>query len=184
MPNLFTHRSILSGLCKKGMLVEARWLEPTIVTCNSLIYAFCKVGNLTMAESFFKTFELKRLVPTVVTYTILMDAFCEAGNFDSMLKLFDEMVGMPYKAILLFDRLINAGFKVSIKDFSSAINRLCKVYYLDEAKMLFKMMICFGIRPDQKLAAVMCNALNKKNDFCSLYVLQALIVKGVYCLGY
>jgi pentatricopeptide repeat protein len=85
--------------------------------------------------------------------------------------------GMPYKAIMWFGKLLDAGFEASIEDFSAAINRLCKRQFTKEALMLVPIMLSVGVYPDIQLYRVLGTAVQKKNELFYLPILQALAIK-------
>ncbi|XP_038972821.1 pentatricopeptide repeat-containing protein At1g62914, mitochondrial-like [Phoenix dactylifera] len=99
---------------------------PTSVTYNTLIFAFCKIEKLTVAEHFLRQIELNGINPTVVIYATLMDAFVGAENTDLMLRKFNEMIE---KAIM-----------PNVITYSVVMKGLCKQGRLQKAIDILKDM--------------------------------------------
>ncbi|KAI3799089.1 hypothetical protein L1987_34379 [Smallanthus sonchifolius] len=107
-PDLFTYNTLILLYCKKGMHYEAlciqdrmdksegrikdankllnemsgRKVVPDNITCNTLINAYCKIGDMKSA--------LKVRGDSVV-FTSLAYAYLKAGDTSTGLKIFDEM---------------------------------------------------------------------------------------------
>ncbi|XP_078162038.1 uncharacterized protein LOC144557343 isoform X2 [Carex rostrata] len=240
MPNSFTHCSIIRGLTKNHMMIEARWcldlatklevrdiilynividgyakigdvdsavclynqavnsgLKPTIVTINSLIYGFCKVGNLGLAE---KILNLSWLRPTIVTYTILLDAFCNC-DVNKMLSLYNEMLTnsiRPNKIIISvlckglckegrFEEALGMLFKRQSEGmifddmtYNILIHGFCKKRHWEEAFKVYKLMLSVRIRPTPVTYNLLINALCLCGEVCHAeMLLNFLVERGV-----
>ncbi|KAG6500987.1 hypothetical protein ZIOFF_040851 [Zingiber officinale] len=89
MPNSFFHGTILSSMCKKGLMSEAKcYLEflvandqaLNITLYNIVIDGFAKVGDVEEALGLYEQLIRSAVTPTVVTYNSLIYGFCKIGN--------------------------------------------------------------------------------------------------------
>jgi len=140
-----------------------RGVMPTPVTYNLLVNVLCSKGLVIHAEMKLESFRKQGAKLRKFAYTTLIKAQCAKG--------------MPYKAIMWFGKLLDAGFEASIEDFSAAINRLCKRQFTKEALMLVPIMLSVGVYPDIQLYRVLGTAVQKKNELFYLPILQALAIK-------
>ncbi|KAG8088702.1 hypothetical protein GUJ93_ZPchr0010g8150 [Zizania palustris] len=180
MPTSLNHLSILLGLCKNELLVEARWYlenvaskyQPTdVVFYNVVIDGYAKIGDIdnavclyhriTGAEIYFRAIQLSGLVPTEVTYTTLMDALSEAGEVNTMLSIFDEMVANRIKP--------------NAVTYSVIIKGLCKQLRFDEAINVLSDMDREGVNADP----ITYNTLIQGKIIQAEILLESLREKGI-----
>ncbi|KAJ3682334.1 hypothetical protein LUZ60_014907 [Juncus effusus] len=246
IPNLYMYSSILLGLCKKGMMIEARWylenldsklglrdiilyntvingyiklkdlynvvslyeqavnlgLEPTIITINSLIHGFCKVGKLGFAERIFnETLIRNKLRPTIVTYTILMDAYSKTRNVNKMINFYNHMlknsirpnqitISVLIKGLCKQKRFLEAqefvnqmqreGMKLDEITYNTLIQGFCKGQNWNLAFQTHDNMLKNGLIPTHVTYNVLINGLclHGKIDMAEM-LLDSLIDKNV-----
>ncbi|KAK4842443.1 hypothetical protein QYF36_021776 [Acer negundo] len=155
-PSHITYTVVIKGLCKQWKLQEAiRLLEdmyaegltPDQITYNTIIQCFCKAKDIKTAFQLHEEMLLHKLEPTPVTYNILINGLCLYGNLKdadnllfSLQKSDISLTKVAYttiikahcvkgdvdKAVVYFRHMVEKGFEISIRDYSSVINRLCK----------------------------------------------------------
>ncbi|TVU49006.1 hypothetical protein EJB05_00296 [Eragrostis curvula] len=206
-PNAITYSVVIKGFCKQLRFsdavrilddMESKGVDADPITYNTLIQGFCEAQNIKKALEMHNRMVSRGLKATPVTYNLLINALCSKGRVIHAERLLELLrgnntelrkfayttlikaqcaKGMPHKAIVWVGKLIDAGFEASIEDFSAAINRLCKREFTEEALMLIPIMLSVGVYPDVQLYRVLGTALQKRNEFFYLPILQALAIK-------
>ena len=66
--------------------------KPDIITYNSLLNGFCKVGDTTAVVQLFRNMEKDRFCkPNIVSYNTVINGLCKDGLCVDALSLFSEM---------------------------------------------------------------------------------------------
>ncbi|KAF8723099.1 hypothetical protein HU200_022252 [Digitaria exilis] len=207
--NAITYSVVLKGLCKQLMFHDARNVLDDMyrqgynadpIPYNTIIQGFCEARDVKMAFHMYELMVHREVTPTPVTYNLLINVLCLKGlvihaemELESFRKQGAELrkfayttlikvqcaKGMPHRAIMWFGKLLDAGFDVSIEDFSAAINRLCKRQFTKEALLLIPVMLSVGVYPDIQLYNVLGTAIRKRDELFYLPILQALAIKTV-----
>ncbi|XP_060215011.1 putative pentatricopeptide repeat-containing protein At1g13630 isoform X1 [Lycium barbarum] len=169
-PDEIFYNTIIKKLCEardmKGAFrlhkeMAVHKLQPSRVTYNILLNGLCTHGELKNAEELFSTLQDVGLMKC--DYTILIKAYCAKGSVD--------------KAVVLFQKMIEKGFEISIRDYSAVINRLCKRNLLAGVKIFLRMMLFHGISVDSQICFVMLKSFNHIRDRNSVFQLSSLMMK-------
>ncbi|GLT53595.1 hypothetical protein SLA2020_268550 [Shorea laevis] len=64
---------------------------PSVVTYTCLIYGFCNLQRMDMANLLVDEMKRNKVTPDVVTYTVLIACYHRVGNIERANELFDEM---------------------------------------------------------------------------------------------
>jgi pentatricopeptide repeat protein len=97
MPTSLNHSSILLGLCKKGLLVEARWyLEHVasrdqpgdVVLYNVVIDGYAKIGDIGNAVRLYDQIVVAGMCPTIITCNSLLYGYCKFGDLQDAERYF------------------------------------------------------------------------------------------------
>ncbi|CAA7387909.1 unnamed protein product [Spirodela intermedia] len=67
-------------------------IAPNVFTCNILVKALCKMGNLDGALKVLEEMPLWGMIPNLVTFTTLVGGFCGRGDLEGARRIFSEMV--------------------------------------------------------------------------------------------
>ena len=66
-------------------------LEPSVNRMNSVLLAYCRVGQLAEAEDLLRDMrENMGLIPDVVCYTTLIDGYAKAENFEKCWEIYEK----------------------------------------------------------------------------------------------
>lgn len=169
-PDEVFYNTIIKNLCEardmKGAFqlykqMEKHKLQPNRVTYNILLNGLCTHGELKDAEELFSTLQDVGLMKC--DYTILIKAHCAKGSV--------------YKAVILFQKMIEKGFEISIRDYSAVINRLCKRNLLAGVEIFLRMMLFHGISVDSQICFVMLNSFHHIRDRNYVFQLASLMIK-------
>uniref|UniRef100_A0A0D9XKP1 Pentacotripeptide-repeat region of PRORP domain-containing protein n=1 Tax=Leersia perrieri TaxID=77586 RepID=A0A0D9XKP1_9ORYZ len=178
MPTSLNHLSILLGLSKKGLLVEARWYldnvaikcQPTdVVFYNVVIDGYAKIGDIVNAVRLYDQITVAGLQPTIVTCNSLLYGYCKIGDLQLAKSYFtaiqlSELVPTAVTYTTLMDALSEAGevntmirlfyempekrIKANAVTYSVVIKGLCKQLRFKEAISVLDDMDREGINPD------------------------------------
>ncbi|KAG8362904.1 hypothetical protein BUALT_BualtUnG0025500 [Buddleja alternifolia] len=119
-------------------------VSPNIYTFNTMINAFCKLGNVGEAEMYLSM--ICRLVkPDSHTYTSFILGHCRRKDVDSANHVF---VSMPQK-----------GCRRNEVSYNNLMHGLCEVGRVDEAKSLFLQMRDDNCFPNVRTYTILIDAL-------------------------
>ncbi|OMO72220.1 hypothetical protein COLO4_27779 [Corchorus olitorius] len=206
-PTHVTYTVLIKGQCKQRRLQEAvqllkdmrnKGLNPDQVTYNTIIQCFCRASNIKRALKLVNDMLLNNLEPTPVTYNILINCLCVYGKLKDADKLLSSLQeknvsltkvayttiikahcvkGDVHRAFMIFCLMVEKGFEISVRDYSAVINRLCKRCLISEARYFYRMMLSYGISPDQEICEVLLNAYHQSCDYILIYELLASMIK-------
>uniref|UniRef100_A0A0E0M8T8 Pentacotripeptide-repeat region of PRORP domain-containing protein n=1 Tax=Oryza punctata TaxID=4537 RepID=A0A0E0M8T8_ORYPU len=178
MPTSLNHLSILLGLCKKGLLVEARWYlenvarkyQPTDVGFyNVVIDGYAKIGDIVNAVRLYDQITVAGMHPTIVTCNSLLYGYCKIGDLQLAESYFKAIqlsgllpTAVTYTTLMdalseagevntmlsLFDEMVAKRIKANAVTYSVVIKGLCKQLRFDEAINVLKDMDREGINAD------------------------------------
>lgn len=160
MPTSLNHLSILLGLCKRGLLVEARWYlenvaskyQPTdVVLYNVVIDGYAKTGDIGNAVRLYDQIVVAGMCPTIVTCNSLLYGYCKIGDL--------HMAESYFRAIQLSDLLPTAVTYTTLMD---ALSEAGKVHAM---LSLFDEMVVKGIKPNAITYSVVIKGLCKQLRF-------------------
>ncbi|KAJ8548055.1 hypothetical protein K7X08_021291 [Anisodus acutangulus] len=149
-PTHVTYTVIIKCLCKrrqmhesvrilKGMLPDD--FQPDEVFYNTIIKNLCEARDMKGASQLHKEMAVHKLQPSRVTYNIILNGLCTHGDLKDAEELFSTLQdvglmkcdytilikahcakGSVDKAVVLFKKMIEKGFEISIRDYSAVIN--------------------------------------------------------------
>ncbi|KAM7484469.1 hypothetical protein LguiA_000478 [Lonicera macranthoides] len=183
-PSIVTFNSLINGFCKtkklanaRGILdtIKVRGLVPSVVTYTTLMNALCEDGSINAMFELLREMESRAIGPTHVTYTVVIKGLCKQRKLQESVQLLGVMSSKAYgtlikahcvkgdvhRAMVLFCKMVEKGFEISIRDYSAVINRLCKRRLTNEAKQFVHMMLSNDISLDQQICSVMLNSFHR-----------------------
>ncbi|KAK6923849.1 Pentatricopeptide repeat [Dillenia turbinata] len=120
-------------------------IPPNIYTFNTMVNAYCKVGNVVEAQLYVSKIMQAGLDPDTFTYTSLILGHCRSNNVDTAYGVFRVM---PTK-----------GCCRNEVSYTNLIHGLCEDGRVDEALRLFKQMPEDNCLPTVRTYTVLVNAL-------------------------
>ncbi|CAN6559651.1 unnamed protein product [Malus baccata var. baccata] len=112
-----------------------------VVTYNTLMDGFCKVGRIQDAQKLFTQMQACGHLPDVPTCNILLDGLCKNQELPMALKLFREMV----------DKKLDP----NIWTYNILIQGLCIAGKVEYARDLFRSLSSRGLQPDTRTYNIM-----------------------------
>ncbi|XP_019703118.2 uncharacterized protein [Elaeis guineensis] len=131
---LATHPSSLPAALSLLKSASSLGVTPTTRSFNVLMFAFCRVGKLSVAYSLFNRIFAVGLTPDVASYRILMQGLCRKSQVGTAISLLDDM--------------LNKGFVPDALTYTTLLNSLCRKKKLREAYKLLCRMKVRGCNPD------------------------------------
>ena len=205
VPNTVTYSVIMKGFCRAGLLGKAakvlndmlsKGIVADQITFNTLIQGFCEAGDVGMAIRVYEEM-VNHVEPSAVTYNLLINALLVSKNLLAAETLFNDLMergvqlrkfvfqvliqaecimGSSHKAVVLFERMVRAGFEPSVRDYTAVIRRLSKRCRLRAVKIFMNMMSRDGVNPDQVLFDAAIEAFNKEDNRLSVLVLRGKVI--------
>ncbi|KAF3675146.1 hypothetical protein T459_27044 [Capsicum annuum] len=124
----------------KSMLLDG--FPPDEVFYNTIIKILCEARHMRGAFQLHKEMVVHKLQPSSATYNILLNGLCEHGELTDAEELFsthqdvglmkcDYTVlikvhcakGSMRKAVVMFQKMIEKGFEISVRDYSAVIKK-------------------------------------------------------------
>ena len=126
-------------------------IKPTknLVTYNTMIDAFAKLGQYQHAYGIFQSLKKSPLRPDMVTYTTLIKASIKSGDLEKALDLLDDMKWI--------------GIQPDIVAYNNIIQSLCNANRLFEAKDLVNEMETTRVSPDSMTYGLLMKGLLNAN---------------------
>ncbi|KAM3321988.1 pentatricopeptide repeat-containing protein, mitochondrial [Capsicum chacoense] len=139
IPNAVIYNTLIRGLCKNGKVGRARSLmrdlvEPSDVTFNILISAYCGEGNLVQALVMLEKSFSKGYIPDVVTVTKVLELLCKHGRAS--------------EAVEVLTRVEERGGIVDVVAYNTLINGFCRLGKVKVGCRLLKEMELKGCMPN------------------------------------
>ncbi|XP_020204698.1 pentatricopeptide repeat-containing protein At4g11690 [Cajanus cajan] len=184
-PDVYTHTTVIRGLCKVGLVESARKVfdemrcQPNMVTYNTLIHGFCRKGDMEAAKSVFdRLVGSESCKPDVVSFTTLIDGYSKKGELRQALRWLEEMVQrgcspnvVTYNALIeglclsgevdgakkMMTRMRLNGVRDNVATDTSMLKGFCIVGKSDDAFKHLRGMISRGRKPDVKAYSVVVN---------------------------
>ncbi|KAH7852097.1 hypothetical protein Vadar_020599 [Vaccinium darrowii] len=147
-------------------------IPPNIYTFNTMLNAYCKLGDVVQAELYLSKILQAGLRPDVHTYTSLILGHCRRKDvdrrIDEALKLFAHMEdddchptvrtytvlicalcgsGRKTEALNLFEEMDEKGCEPNVHTYTVLIDNMCRDNKLDKAKEMFDAMSEKGLIP-------------------------------------
>ncbi|KAL2346581.1 hypothetical protein Fmac_000581 [Flemingia macrophylla] len=184
-PDVYTHTTVIRGLCKVGLVQSARKVfdemrcQPNMVTYNTLIHGFCRKGDMVGARSVFERLvESESCDPDVVTFTTLIDGYSKKGELREALRCLEQMAErgcspnvVTYNALIeglclsgevdeakkMMARMRLNGVRDNVATNTSMLKGFCIVGKSDDAFKHLRGMVSRGMKPDVKAYSVVVN---------------------------
>ncbi|TVU46549.1 hypothetical protein EJB05_06090, partial [Eragrostis curvula] len=132
-------------LCSRGA-------SPSIVTCNILVEALVRAGQLDAASKVFDRMRVgKSVAPDGYTYTSMIKAFCRTGDVDAAFEMLVELQG--------------AGLQPTVVTYNVLMDALCKSGRVEEAFRLKGRMVEGGLKPSVFTFGILINGLARNERF-------------------
>ncbi|KAI4338081.1 hypothetical protein L6164_016433 [Bauhinia variegata] len=141
---------LLDTLCKYGYVKVAvevfnknkyRFV-PDVKLYTILIYGWCKVGRIKMAEGFLRDMVEKGLEPNVVTYNVLLNGICRRASLHPE-ERFERTIR---NAENLFDEMQQRGIEPDVTSFSIVLHVYSRAHKpqlsLDKLRLMKEKGIC------------------------------------------
>lgn len=138
-PNTVIYNTLIHALCKNEKVGRARSLmtelvEPSDVTFNILISAYCGEGNLVQALVMLEKSFSKGYIPDVITVTKLVQLLCNDGRVS--------------EAVEVLERVEERGGIVDVVAYNTLINGFCRLGKVKVGCRLLKEMELKGCLPN------------------------------------
>ncbi|XP_076957428.1 uncharacterized protein LOC143632905 [Bidens hawaiensis] len=117
---------------------------PNVFTCNILLKAFCKKGDIEGALKVLDEMPAMGMVPNVVTYTTILGAYVSKG----------DMVG----AKKMFDQILDRGWTPDATTYTILMDGFCKQGRLIDAVRVMDDMVDNKVEPNDVTYGVMIEA--------------------------
>ncbi|KAJ6737284.1 hypothetical protein OIU85_019357 [Salix viminalis] len=142
---------LLDTLCKYGYVKvgvdifnkRKHRFSPNVKMYTVLIYGWCKIGRIDMAERFLKEMGERGIEATVVTYNVLLNGICRRAS------LHPES-SRAHKPELTLDKLKlmkEKGICPSVVTYTSVVKCLCSCGRIEDAEELLGEMVKNGVSP-------------------------------------
>ncbi|XP_076898678.1 uncharacterized protein LOC143552308 [Bidens hawaiensis] len=120
---------------------------PNVFTCNILLKAFCKKGDIEGALKVLDEMPAMGMVPNVVTYTTILGAYVSNG----------DMAG----AKRMFDQILDRGWTPDATTYTILMDGFCKQGRLIDAVRVMDDMVDNKVDPNEVTYGVMIEAFCK-----------------------
>ncbi|XP_050223099.1 pentatricopeptide repeat-containing protein At2g13420, mitochondrial-like [Mercurialis annua] len=156
---------LLDTLCKHGYVKVAveifnkrkfRFL-PNVRAYTVLIYGWCKIGRIDMAERFIRDMDEKGIEPNVVTYNVLLDGICRRAKLQPESR-FESTIMFAEK---VFDEMRQRGLEPDVTSFSILLHVYSRAHKpqlsLDKLKLMEEMGICPTVATYTSVLKCLCS---------------------------
>nr|GMC94733.1 pentatricopeptide repeat-containing protein At2g17525, mitochondrial [Ipomoea batatas] len=138
-PNIVIYNTLIHALCENGKVGRARSLmreiaEPSDVTFNILISAYCKEDNSVQAMVMLEKSFSKGFIPDVITMTKVVGILCKKGR-------------LP-EAVEVLERVEERGGEIDVVAYNTLINGYCRLGKVKAGQRLLKQMEMKGYLPN------------------------------------
>ncbi|KAI4304301.1 hypothetical protein MLD38_039832 [Melastoma candidum] len=165
-------------------------LDANLITYNTVMKAYCKMGRFHDAEDLLVEMEAGDIAPDVVTFNTILNGLYKSGNFTKGEKLWELMLsknieptirsynarlrGMVLEtlvgdAVKLFEEMQEKGVMPDVFSYNPLISAYCNLGDLDEAKKWYRRMVEKGIGVDKVTVAALVPILCEKGEFEMAY---------------
>ncbi|KAK8968820.1 hypothetical protein KSP40_PGU017177 [Platanthera guangdongensis] len=166
-PDLTTHCTMITGLCRSGRVEEAMgylcWMLEEkypldAYTYTPIVHSYCSKGKIKEAKQLMDDMESRGYPPNSVTFNILVGALCKFGSFEEVEKVLEESSLKCWKP----DEIT----------FNTYMDGLCKYGRVNDAYEKLDMMLINGICPSKVtlniLLDCLCHELRFSEAMCLL----------------
>ncbi|CAA0842213.1 Pentatricopeptide repeat-containing protein -mitochondrial [Striga hermonthica] len=207
----FVCSSVISGFVRIGEpelavgfyenAVKSGSLRPNVVTCTSLVSAYCKLGKIDKVSDLVAWIENNKLSFDVVFYSNwICECFREGlfsegyRNFRAMVERKVELDAISYtilidgfskdgnveKAVGFLHKMRRDGLEPNLITYTAIILGFCKKGKLAEAFAVLGMLERLGIEADELVYAILINGVCREGDFDTVFkLLNEMDTKGI-----
>ncbi|EEF50010.1 pentatricopeptide repeat-containing protein At2g13420, mitochondrial [Ricinus communis] len=156
---------LLDTLCKYGYIKVAvevfnkrkfRFL-PNVRIYTVLIYGWCKIGRIDMAERFIREMDEMGIEANVVTYNVLLDGICRRAKLQPEGR-FERTI---MKADKVFDEMRQKGIEPDVTSFSILLHVYSRAHKpqltVDKLKLMEEMGICPTVATYTSVLKCLCS---------------------------
>ncbi|XP_010258859.1 PREDICTED: pentatricopeptide repeat-containing protein At2g13420, mitochondrial-like [Nelumbo nucifera] len=144
-------RYLLDTLCKYGYVKVATEIfnkrkfkfEPDAKTYTVLIYGWCKLNKLQMAEKFFREMADRGFEPNIVTYNVLLDGICRRSSLHPEAR-FERTIRAAEN---LLDEMHRKGIEPDVTSYSIVLHVYSRAHKPDLSLDKINLMKDKGICP-------------------------------------
>ncbi|XXG76131.1 hypothetical protein AAC387_Pa08g0552 [Persea americana] len=172
---------------------------PNVFTCNILIKALCKKGDIDAAFWVLDEMPSLGMVPNVVTYTTILTGLCAGGDMEGARRVFDEILdggwvpdAMSYTILIdgyckkgrlmdgikVMDDMEENGVSPNDVTFSVVIEAYCKEKKAGEALSLLDDMLGKKFIPSSGLACRVIDVLCEEGKVDDAYNIWRKLLKN------
>ena len=142
IPTKFQWNKHINNLVEKGKMEKAmsaardmmNRIEPNVITFNTLIKGWCKVGKMSVAMHVTKVMLKMGLYPDEITYSTLIQGYCQQHDMMTAKRLVESMI----KVNLIPD----------IITFNQIIKALCDMRLVGDATILVDTLLKSDTKPE------------------------------------
>ncbi|MQL96284.1 hypothetical protein Taro_028968, partial [Colocasia esculenta] len=166
---------------------------PNVFTCNILIKALCKMGNVEGAVQMLDEMPTWGMVPNIVSYTTVLGGYCARGDLDGARRLFGEILDHGWApdattytvlmegycsqnrlldAVKVMDEMTENGVAPNDVTYSVIIEAYCKAKRSGEALNLLHDMLDAKYMPSPTLCCKVIDVLcedGRVEDACDAW---------------
>ncbi|KAL9393458.1 hypothetical protein Peur_012743 [Populus x canadensis] len=156
---------LLDTLCKYGYVkvgVEIfnkrkHRFSPNVKMYTVLIYGWCKIGRIDMAERFLKEMGERGIEATVVTYNVLLNGICRRASLHPESR-FERTIRLAEN---LFDEMRERGIEPDVTSFSIVLHVYSRAHKpeltLDKLKLMKEKGICPSVVTYTSVVKCLCS---------------------------
>lgn len=156
---------LLDTLCKYGYVkvgVEIfnkrkHRFSPNVKMYTVLIYGWCKIGRIDMAERFLKETGERGIEATVVTYNVLLNGICRRASLHPESR-FERTIRLAEN---LFDEMRERGIEPDVTSFSIVLHVYSRAHKpeltLDKLKLMKEKGICPSVVTYTSVVKCLCS---------------------------
>ncbi|KAL3497546.1 hypothetical protein ACH5RR_040278 [Cinchona calisaya] len=174
LPNAVVYSALLDGICRFGSLERAMELltemekesgdtKPNVVTYTSVIQRFCEKGQSMDGLRILDQMRDFGCKPNRITMNVLIKGLCAEGCVEEAYKVIDKVA----RESVSYDEC-----------YSSLVLALWQIEKLEEAELVFRMMLARGLRPDGAASSTVLKRLCLVGRWLDAYCLYEGIEKS------
>ncbi|KDP34392.1 hypothetical protein JCGZ_12786 [Jatropha curcas] len=156
---------LLDTLCKYGYPKVAVEIfnkrkyrfSPNVRMYTILIYGWCKIGRIDMAERFLREMDERGIEPNVVTYNVLLNGICRRAKLQPESR-FERTITLAEN---VFDEMRHRGIEPDVTSFSILLHVYSRAHKpqltLDKLKLMEEKGICPTVTTYTSVVKCLCS---------------------------